>query len=315
MLPTETPARIWRRIQETEDREIPSLPSFPAFSDDSLDHDQFTEGDAQPDSIMDDDSLLSSPIQSTPMQPSTNNTLRPPSSATSTARFANSIASRSSKTSFASQSTKSSTGLQFSRGLSMRSSRKEDSFEASVIAPMGSLNSGDVSGDSAAGRDLPVKETYSDKASFTSQAIRSRSFSSGPVRRGDLGASGTVAKAEISQDSVPDVYLPPMEDPTGYSLTEALESVSRSPSPVRDSTPRKPGYFENNTSVKSEPRVRLLRISLYKPKACSSRHHMINFGMSHSEDLLYGLAHHPSRGPLHHLCHPQQTLHLTAPDL
>ncbi|KAF6761741.1 hypothetical protein DFP72DRAFT_629781 [Ephemerocybe angulata] len=99
----ETPSRIWRRIEAVQDKEMPSLPSLPGFDDDSLD-----EGPT-PSRVIDDesdnfeDSLgdISSPIQSTPATSNRTQTtaMHAPLSAASTARFAHSLASRSSRSS------------------------------------------------------------------------------------------------------------------------------------------------------------------------------------------------------------------------
>jgi hypothetical protein len=69
-----------------------------------------------------------------------------------------------------------------------------------------------------------------------------------------------------SKDSVPDVYLPPEEEDDAaaqhFSLTEALESVSRASSPfphddgveqIYDATPKK---YDYSVSLRSEPKVR-----------------------------------------------------------
>ncbi|KAI0352396.1 hypothetical protein OH77DRAFT_1498058 [Trametes cingulata] len=88
----ETPSRVWRRIQADQDRDMPSLPSLPAFDD-----------SADPQATLDEsseDMQIASPIHSTPVVLShVASTVRAPSSASSTARFANSLASRSTKSS------------------------------------------------------------------------------------------------------------------------------------------------------------------------------------------------------------------------
>ncbi|CDO73312.1 hypothetical protein BN946_scf185008.g74 [Trametes cinnabarina] len=88
----ETPSRVWRRIQVDQDRDMPSLPSLPAF-DDSADPHITTTDDGSEDEMQ-----IASPIHSTPAALSNAaSTLRAPSSTSSTARFANSLASRSTK--------------------------------------------------------------------------------------------------------------------------------------------------------------------------------------------------------------------------
>jgi len=112
----ETPSRIWRRIEAVEGKDMPSLPSLPAFEDSA---DQSSE--SQEDSIIDLGNPQ--PIHSTPAAFSshTMTTIRAPSSTSSTARFAQSIASRSSKS-----------ALSVSRG-SVAKQPQEDSFNISSI--------------------------------------------------------------------------------------------------------------------------------------------------------------------------------------
>ncbi|OBZ74034.1 hypothetical protein A0H81_06284 [Grifola frondosa] len=88
----ETPSRVWRRIEAVEGRDMPSLPSLPSFDDSA---DQLSESTED----VSEDVQITSPIHSTPAPISshTRSTIRPPSSTSSTARFAHSIASRSSK--------------------------------------------------------------------------------------------------------------------------------------------------------------------------------------------------------------------------
>jgi hypothetical protein len=69
---------------------------------------------------------------------------------------------------------------------------------------------------------------------------------------------------ERSRESVPEVYLPPEEDEEDdvggpdFSLTDALESVSRTSSPQRfspeEATPKK--NYDYSVSLRSEPKVR-----------------------------------------------------------
>ncbi len=80
----ETPSRIWRRIEADEQDDVPSLPELPTF-DHSNDVNVTTTSE---------ESHHSSPIQSTPAPSST---VRLQSSTPSTARFAQSIASRASR--------------------------------------------------------------------------------------------------------------------------------------------------------------------------------------------------------------------------
>ncbi|KAI1790299.1 hypothetical protein LXA43DRAFT_1149321, partial [Ganoderma leucocontextum] len=119
----ETPSRVWRRIQADQDQDMPSLPSLPAFEDSVAP----TESDHESSQ---DDMQIASPIHSTPHVLShIASTVRAPSSTSSTARFAHSLVSRSSKSS-----------LSVSRGLSatgrMSVGHTEDSFDVSSIPSM-----------------------------------------------------------------------------------------------------------------------------------------------------------------------------------
>ncbi|KAF9038520.1 hypothetical protein BJ165DRAFT_1352368 [Panaeolus papilionaceus] len=208
----ETPSRIWRRIEAIEDRDMPSLPSLPSFDVSA----EIEESTAQPIVDNEDDAFsdldsLSSPVTSTPASHHTATlTGRLPSSTSSTARFANSIASRSNK---------SMSGLLSSR-LSSRKSM-HDSFEVPSLPRI----------------QTKATEEHDDDDD------------------------------EQSKSSVPDVYLPPDEDQDGhpeldreYSLTDALESISRSSSPSfpgppisQGATPKK--NYDYSMSLKSEPKA------------------------------------------------------------
>lgn len=104
----ETPSRIWRRIEAVEDRDMPSLPSLPPFDEDSVDAETALHHDYDDQFQEDLENISSSRIHSTP--PSLHHTIttttRNLSSTSSTARFAHSIASRSSKSSVALSTTR-----------------------------------------------------------------------------------------------------------------------------------------------------------------------------------------------------------------
>ncbi|TFK53458.1 hypothetical protein OE88DRAFT_1676650 [Heliocybe sulcata] len=131
----ETPSRIWRRIQEAENQEMPSLPSMPVFEDSQADG---TESEDQDPSESGD--FL--PVHSTPAVASshgpTRSTVRPPSSTLSTARFASSIASRS---------VNGKSALSISRA---SASRKQDteSFDVSVIPSLPNASREEAGSDS-----------------------------------------------------------------------------------------------------------------------------------------------------------------------
>ncbi len=113
----ETPSRVWRRIQEDQDLDMPSLPSIPAFEDSAAPLSLADESSQEEDML-----LASPPMHSTPaMLSRAGSTIRAPSSTSSTARFAQSIASRSSKSS-----------LSVSRGVNSRFPA-DDSFDVSPI--------------------------------------------------------------------------------------------------------------------------------------------------------------------------------------
>lgn len=135
----ETPSRIWRRIEAIEDRDMPSLPSLPLFED-SVEEPFSGDGLPQSDGEQDNSDLgsISSPVQSTPtaFHHTITSTIRPTSSTSSTARFANSIASRSAK---------SSTGQLSSRSMSSRRSQ-HDSFDISHIPSIRHANAEASSG-------------------------------------------------------------------------------------------------------------------------------------------------------------------------
>ena len=113
----ETPSRVWRRIQADQERDMPSLPSLPAFDDSAAPQDEITEESSE-------DIQIASPVHSTPVVLShVASTVRAPSSTSSTARFAQSLASRSSKSS-----------LYGSKGFSSASRQHaEESFDISSI--------------------------------------------------------------------------------------------------------------------------------------------------------------------------------------
>ncbi|KAI0738429.1 hypothetical protein C8Q80DRAFT_243410 [Daedaleopsis nitida] len=195
----ETPSRVWRRIQADQDRDMPSLPSIPAFDDSASP--QFSMDDSSHDSSQ-EDMQIASPIQSTPNVLShMASTVRAPSSTSSAARFAQSIASRSSKSS-----------ISISRGMSARY-RQEPSFDISAIP---SVPLPDASG------EMEIRSSDQD-----------------------------------SENSVPEVYLPPGDEEPDLDLSEALQSVSRSNSPGLDGgpTPRKKSDYDFSMSLRSEPQV------------------------------------------------------------
>lgn len=209
----ETPSRIWRRIEAIENNDMPSLPSLPPFED-SAEADDSHEPTRNDDEHQFDEDFgnLTSPLHSTPTTTHhTVTSVNGPSSTSSTARFAQSIASRSNK---------SLTGLASSRGMSTRRSQHE-SFEAPSLPQISSA---------AAAHRYTIDDE----------------------------------EGQEESKSVPDVYLPPPDDEDDqdreFSLTDALQSLSRSSSPPfipetisREETPKK--NYDFSMSVQSEPKV------------------------------------------------------------
>src|SRR5688572_2100252 len=93
----ETPSRIWRRIEANQNREIPSLPSIPLYED-SAEEAEAMSGDIlgsdDGDGFGEVENTMSTRMHSTPTHTITAPSRRP-SSASSTARFAQSLESRS----------------------------------------------------------------------------------------------------------------------------------------------------------------------------------------------------------------------------
>jgi hypothetical protein len=205
MVMLETPSRVWRRIHAAEGADMPSLPSLPAL-DDSAENES-----ADSEHLSTIYSRKMAPIHSTPpaILHTATSAGQLPSSMSSTARFASSIASRSASQRQASLSGPASvTGIQ-------------ESFDVSLI---------------------PALPDGSDED--------------------QLGHEG---RRYASPGSVPDAYLPTEEDDDAeqdFSLTEALESVSRagSPSPQHElpdleneATPKK--AYDYSVSLRSELKV------------------------------------------------------------
>jgi len=209
---------------------MPSLPSLPPFEDSA------EEGpDDHSDLNIHLSPIHSSPIHSTPSASAHHtaaSTIRPPSSTASTARFANSLASRSSK---------SSLGMTSSRGMASGKSQY-DSFDISVIPSLPNPDLG------------LAADRYSDEDEVDEEQSRESVPDEDEVDE------------EQSKESVPEIYLPPEDDSDDrdgeqdISLTDALQSVSRTSSPSfpMDSfgaTPKK--SYDYSVSLKSEPKVGL----------------------------------------------------------
>lgn len=136
----ETPSRLLRRIDALDDDDMPSLPPVPDFEDDSSvlsssrisshppNHKEAPHKSASSDGLHASDESI--PYQSTPTishWQRTASTIRPPPSARSSARFAQSLASsRSRSTRSGASQSRNESGGQF----------KDDTFDASEIKPV-----------------------------------------------------------------------------------------------------------------------------------------------------------------------------------
>ena len=263
MVLLETPSRVLRRINAAEGADMPSLPSLPGFEDSDeeesdisrnlhFNHTQSTHPHqlstvySEPEES-EGDVELSLPVHSTPTAGSSASAIRgqvygtqqAPSSTASAVRFASSIASRSRSGSHG----PTTANLSKATSASAVKPRAGDSFDVSVIPPLPNANFSAFSGhtdDSGAEQSEEGDLEYPEETK------------GGSLRR--------------SKDSVPDVYLPPEEDDPEFSITDALESVSRASSPFpdderfhsihgSDATPKK--KYDYTEALHPEPEVRL----------------------------------------------------------
>lgn len=118
----ETPSRLWRRIEADEQNDMPSLPEVPPYED-SNDLNATTTSEESHQSAFNS----TSPLQSTPAPPSTQNTIRLQSSTSSSTRFAQSITSRASRSGSAFSSSTGSLSRHSRPSLSIQ--RSEISFD------------------------------------------------------------------------------------------------------------------------------------------------------------------------------------------
>ncbi|KIY44938.1 hypothetical protein FISHEDRAFT_67199 [Fistulina hepatica ATCC 64428] len=247
----ETPSRVWRRIQEDEDREMPSLPSFPVLED--LETDPTSESDAEPgaeqageDHPSDDLSQLSAPIQSTPA-PSTVHrsavTIR--ANTSSATRFANSIA-RSAN----SRSTRSSI-----RSVSgMRRDVLQQQDETFDVSPIASIQHEDSDGDDVmrASEDS-IPETYLPPADDVDDV--SRNSLADALQ--SISRSGTPPFSSLDDEPGP---ISSLEEPTPKKYIEYTENLRSEPklSPVdkwRNVALRRPAGFRANMRTPSLTRT------------------------------------------------------------
>lgn len=219
---------------------MPSLPSLPAFEDSAG---NLSESEAGSDNRMlstvysepEEEDLA--PVQSTPapiLSRTMTSAARMPSSTSSTARFASSIASRSAN---GRSGNYGSASLSRATSASAVKGRRQESFDVSVIPSL--------PGSAEASED-EEREQRSGRQSFRK-----------------------------SKDSVPDMYLPPEEEAgePEYSLTEALESVSRASSPFsQDLDEHRSGLESNATPKKAYDYSIALRS---EPKVCGFLFHVV----------------------------------------
>jgi hypothetical protein len=168
----ETPSRIWRRIEAIEGQDMPSLPSLPAYDDSIAASSDSVDAESEP---LD---LIPTPIHSTPAPTSSHatSTVRR-SSSSSTARFAQSIVSRSTKS-----------ALSTSRGMTTTHTAVE-SFDVSVIPSLPDMHDDDDGryseemdideAESLPDDHLPQEEHEPDDASLT-DALQSVSRCASP---------------------------------------------------------------------------------------------------------------------------------------
>lgn len=125
----ETPSRIWRRIEADEQNDMPSLPEVPPYEDSNdLNATTTSEESHQPAFNP------TSPLQSTPAPPSNQNTIRLQSSTSSSTRFAQSIASRASRSGSAFSSSTGSLSKHSQPSVSIQ--RSELSFDDVSSIPL-----------------------------------------------------------------------------------------------------------------------------------------------------------------------------------
>ncbi|KAJ7696511.1 hypothetical protein B0H17DRAFT_1158623 [Mycena rosella] len=212
----ETPSRIWRRIEAIEDRDMPSLPSLPAFGDSEGEEESHNQTSNRNDADEVDEQLsdISAPMHSTPAASSHHtSTIRAASSTSSASRFANSIA----------RTSRSSMGRSSTRG---RQSHPDSFDDISAIPSLP-----DVHPERGTGH---FSEEGTDEEEDEVDFRRSRE---------------SVPEVYLPPDD------DEADGEQDLSLTDALESVSRASSPELFSkdepTPKK--NYDYSVSLRSEP--------------------------------------------------------------
>lgn len=200
----ETPSRVWRRIEAVEGRDMPSLPSLPAL-DDSLDD---PETSSNPDQSDDSQNIL--PVHSTPALSShTQTTIRAPQSTSSTARFAHSIASRSSKSALSAS------------GMTTVKPPSDETFDISRIPSLPDVNGAHDYDDDD---DLRSSDQDTEESSLPrSPPPLEPNISQGFDRDLDLSE----ALRSISRSNSPEGDIVPTPQKKGYDYSASLRSEKK----------------------------------------------------------------------------------------
>ncbi|KAJ8473813.1 hypothetical protein ONZ51_g7618 [Trametes cubensis] len=228
---------------------MPSLPSLPAFDDSADPQTTVDEGDSE------EDMQIASPIHSTPVVLSqAASTIRAPSSTSSTARFALSLASRSSKSSL---SASRSAGPSYPRDVS---------FDISAIPSLPNVHDDhqddmDIRSSDQETEDSSVPEAYLpptmddnlDPELDLSDALQSVSRSNSPglgdrdtPRKKDYDYSVSLRSEPKVCDSRPDGLAETHKCGSHLRLTNCETSPSADPSPV-------PGHLHSHGQRRRPP--------------------------------------------------------------
>lgn len=209
----ETPSRVWRRIQDNEGQDMPSLPSLPAFED---------SGEHETEDTDEDEDVLpnSLPLQSTPAVSAhykSASTIRPPSSTSSTARFARSIISRSSKSS-----------LNSSRGNNTRqqSLPPEESFDISAIPRLPNASSH---------LDFADIRSSDQESDGSIEELNPDLYLPGVIEDDDLDITDALASVSRSNSPAPNIEPTPKKSKYDYSMS--LKSEPRVSTVLFDAGP------------------------------------------------------------------------------
>ncbi|EKM50608.1 uncharacterized protein PHACADRAFT_152721 [Phanerochaete carnosa HHB-10118-sp] len=244
----ETPSRVWRRIQDIEGQEMPSLPSIPVMEDLTEMHSETT------DDL--DASRMSNPITSTPAAFSSHHntvsTIKPSLTlgTGSTARFANSIESRSSKSMTGMSASGSKSGL--SKQQLVKQQPQQYSFDMSMIPSlpqphddMEIRSSDQDTHDSVADAYFPPADAGAEDDFNISEALQSVSRSGSPSQ---VGTQGEFFLQLWDRSSKTSIFQPsPFDKLRNVSLRRPLSRNTRTPSLTRTNTPSPSSSTSNST--------------------------------------------------------------------